>query len=69
MWGLTKNIYRFTPMDRNASAGIHTVDEHLLFDDHISGEEPVEPLATSLIPLLSPRYLVLPRAAQERGCG
>ncbi|KAK4704079.1 Gly-Xaa carboxypeptidase, partial [Phenoliferia sp. Uapishka_3] len=37
MWNLTKHIYRFTPMDRAASFGIHTVDEHLLFDDHIDG--------------------------------
>ncbi|KAM0750795.1 carboxypeptidase S [Meredithblackwellia eburnea MCA 4105] len=36
-WNLTRHIYRFTPMDRSASFGIHTVDEHLLFDDHISG--------------------------------
>ncbi|KAL8291771.1 hypothetical protein RQP46_002029 [Phenoliferia psychrophenolica] len=38
MWNLTKHIYRFTPMDRASSFGIHTVDEHLLFDDHIAGK-------------------------------
>lgn len=37
-WNLSQHIYRFTPADRNGNLGIHTVDEHLLFDDHISGE-------------------------------
>lgn len=51
MWALTKNIYRFTPMDRGVSTGIHTVDEHLLFDDHISGTSAaLDLLARSLIP-------------------
>jgi Gly-Xaa carboxypeptidase len=34
-WDLTKNIYRFTPIDRARSINLHTVDERLLFDDHI----------------------------------
>jgi Gly-Xaa carboxypeptidase len=34
-WNLTKNIYRFTPIDRAKSINLHTVDERLFFNDHI----------------------------------
>ncbi|GAA5836168.1 hypothetical protein JCM3766R1_001983 [Sporobolomyces carnicolor] len=34
-WNLTSNIYRFTPINRAKSVNLHTVDERLLFDDHI----------------------------------
>ncbi|GAA5963110.1 hypothetical protein JCM3765_001773 [Sporobolomyces pararoseus] len=34
-WNLSKNIYRFTPINRSKSVQLHTVDERLLFDDHI----------------------------------
>lgn len=34
-WNLTTNIYRFTPINRAKSVNLHTVDERLLFDDHI----------------------------------
>lgn len=36
-WDLSSSIFRFTPMDRSEAKGIHTVDEHILFDDHIGG--------------------------------
>ncbi len=35
-WNLSKNIWRFTPMDKGKSAGQHTVGEKLFFDDHIA---------------------------------
>lgn len=35
-WNNSKNIFRFTPSSSSLeSSGIHTVDEHLLFDEHI----------------------------------
>lgn len=34
-WNLSRNIWRFTPMDKGRSAGQHTVGEKLFFDDHI----------------------------------
>ncbi|GAA5928677.1 M20 family metallopeptidase [Sporobolomyces koalae] len=34
-WNLSKNIYRFTPINRAKSINLHTVDERLLFQDHI----------------------------------
>ncbi|GAA5878662.1 hypothetical protein JCM16303_002161 [Sporobolomyces ruberrimus] len=34
-WNLSKNIYRFTPINRVKSINLHTVDERLFFDDHI----------------------------------
>ncbi|GAA5980696.1 hypothetical protein JCM5350_006355 [Sporobolomyces pararoseus] len=34
-WNLSKNIYRFTPINRSKSVNLHTVDEKLFFDDHI----------------------------------
>ncbi|GAA6012255.1 hypothetical protein JCM11491_007073 [Sporobolomyces phaffii] len=34
-WNLTRNIFRFTPIDRLKSINLHTVDERLFFDDHI----------------------------------
>ncbi|GAA5893738.1 hypothetical protein JCM5296_001121 [Sporobolomyces johnsonii] len=37
MWNLSRNIYRFSPMDRGKLHGLHTVDEALWFDDHIRG--------------------------------
>ncbi|GAA5949200.1 hypothetical protein JCM21900_000857 [Sporobolomyces salmonicolor] len=37
MWNLSRNIYRFSPMDRGKLHGLHTVDEAIWFDDHISG--------------------------------
>lgn len=36
MWNLSKNIYRFTPMDRKFGAvGIHTIDERVRVQDHV----------------------------------
>jgi len=35
-WNLSRNIWRFTPMDKTKSANQHTVGEKLFFDDHIS---------------------------------
>jgi len=34
-WALTRNIFRFTPMNREKSLYLHTVDERLWFNDHI----------------------------------
>lgn len=52
-WALSKNIYRFTPMNREGSDGIHTVDEHLLFDDHIAGMFLfITPLSCALLSIL-----------------
>ncbi|GAA5910995.1 hypothetical protein JCM6882_006742 [Rhodosporidiobolus microsporus] len=34
---VTKNRYRWTPIDRSKTFGQHTVDERLFFDDHING--------------------------------
>ncbi|KAM0754235.1 carboxypeptidase S [Meredithblackwellia eburnea MCA 4105] len=34
-WNVTKNIFRFSPSDPVSDELIHTVDEHLLFSDHI----------------------------------
>lgn len=37
-WNLSKNIWRFTPIDRQEGAtGVHTVDESLRVSDHIMG--------------------------------
>lgn len=34
-WNLSRNVWRFTPMDKSRSAGQHTVGEKLFFDDHV----------------------------------
>ncbi|KAL8291377.1 hypothetical protein RQP46_002355 [Phenoliferia psychrophenolica] len=34
-WNVTRNIFRFSPSDPVSDELIHTVDEHLLFSDHI----------------------------------
>jgi Gly-Xaa carboxypeptidase len=36
-WGLTKNIYRFTPVKDDGRANGHTVDERVGLRDHIDG--------------------------------
>lgn len=36
MWSLSKNIYRFTPMDRKEGGmNIHTIDERVRVQDHV----------------------------------
>lgn len=36
-WGLTKNIYRFSPVRDNGRANPHTVDERVGLEEHIEG--------------------------------
>lgn len=35
-WNLTRNIYRFTPSDMNEAYGIHTVNERISLNGHLT---------------------------------